>query len=92
MDAGPALKHSIMQEVLWRNFLHAKHTARFEAIEEQYQKDYTKLSEDSELSDDLQLLRGAELTDSRDQKLNLLVEELTDAALQGADQTPGGPL
>ena len=92
MDAGPALKHSIMQEVLWRNFLHAKHTARFEAIEEQYQKDYTKLSEDSELSDDLQLLRGTELTDSRDQKLNLLVEELTDAALQGADQTPGGPL
>ena len=92
MDTGPALKHSIMQETLWRNFLRAKHAARFEAIEDQYQKDYSTLSEDSEMSDDLQLQRGAELTDSRDQKLNLLVEELTDRALQGTGETPAGPL
>lgn len=92
MDTSPALKHSIMQEALWRNFLQAKHAARFEIIENQYQRDYTKLSEETGTSNDVQLQRGAELTNARDQMLNLLVEELTDRALQSTDQTQPGPL
>ena len=88
MDASPALKHSIMHETLWRNFLQKKHAERFKAIEEQYQSDYTKLAEESGLSDDEQLQRGAELTDTRDQKVNRLVEELTDRALQGIERSP----
>ena len=86
MDASPAFKHSIMHETLWRNFLQKKHAERFEAIENQYQQDYTKLSEEAGLSEEVQLQRGEALTIARDQQINRLIEQLTDRALQGTDE------
>ena len=82
LDGNPAFMHSIMYEKFWRNFLESTYAERFAGIEADYQRDYQQLSEASDLSDVLELQRGAELTAARDQKLNLLIEELTRQAYQ----------
>lgn len=81
MDGSPAFKHSIMHEKLWRNFLLHKHPDRFTAIEAEFQRDYQKLSEEPDVSEAQELRRGEELVAVRDQKINHLVEELTEQVL-----------
>jgi len=77
MDGSPAFMHAIMQEKFWRDFLQASHADRFAAIEADYQQGYTKLSEETGLSDEAELQKGSELTLARDQQINRLIEELT---------------
>ena len=66
-----------MHEKFWRTFLLNNYADRFATIEANYQRDYTKLSEETGLSDEVELRRGSELTLARDQQVNLLIEELT---------------
>ena len=82
LDGSPAFMHSIMYEKFWRSFLQNTYAERFAAIEADYQRDYKQLSEEPDLPDDVELQRGAELTVARDQKINLLIEELTRQAYQ----------
>lgn len=77
MEGSPAFMHAIMQEKFWRNFLLNTYADRFAAIEADYQRDYTKLTEETGLSDEVELQRGSELTLARDQQINRLIEELT---------------
>lgn len=77
MEGGPAFMHAIMQEKFWRNFLLNTYAQRFAAIEADYQRDYTTLSEETGLSEETELQRGSELTLARDQQINRLIEELT---------------
>ncbi|WP_282364928.1 NEL-type E3 ubiquitin ligase domain-containing protein [Pseudomonas sp. PS01297] len=77
LDGSPTFMHAITHEKFWRTFLLNNYADRFATIEADYQRDYTKLSEESGLSDEVELQRGSELTLARDQQVNLLIEELT---------------
>lgn len=77
LDGSPTFMHAIMHEKFWRTFLLNNYADRFATIEANYQRDYTKLSEETGLSDEVELRRGSELTLARDQQVNLLIEELT---------------
>ncbi|WP_314916825.1 NEL-type E3 ubiquitin ligase domain-containing protein [Pseudomonas helleri] len=77
LDGSPAFMHAITHEKFWRTFLLNNYADRFATIEADYQRDYTKLSEETGLSDEVELQRGSELTLARDQQVNLLIEELT---------------
>ena len=85
LDGSPAFMHSIMYEVFWRRFLESTYADRFAAIEADFQRDYQQLSEEPGLSDEAELQRGSELASVRDQKLNLLIEELTRRAYQASE-------
>ena len=86
MDGGPAFMHAIMQEKFWRDFLKSSYAERFAAIEAEFQRDYLQLSEEQGLSEAVELQRGQDLAEDRDQKIERLVEELTRQAYQ-SDQT-----
>ena len=85
MDGSPAFMHSIMHKPFWRRFLESTHADRFAAIEAEFQRDYTQLADEPGLSDEMELQRGAELTTGRDQKNNVLIEELTRKAYQASE-------
>ena len=85
MDGSPAFMHSIMYETFWRRFLESTHADRFAVIEADYQRDYKQLAEEQGLSDEVELQRGAALTTDRDQRVNVLIEELTRKAYQSSE-------
>ena len=85
LDGSPAFMHSIMYEKFWRSFLENTYADRFAAIEAEYLQGYKQLSEETGLADEVELQRGAELTAARDQKINLLIEELTLKAYQASE-------
>lgn len=87
LDGTPTFMHSIMQEKFWRDYLQNHYAERFAAIEAEFQRDYLKLSEEEGLSDELELQRGQELTVSRDQKIESLIETLTLLAYQASQAT-----
>lgn len=87
MDGSPAFMHAITQEKFWRNFLMNTYPDGFAAIEADYQRDYVQLSQETDLSPEVESQRGAELTIVRDQRVNLLIEQLTLQVYQPAPST-----
>ncbi|MFJ2332872.1 NEL-type E3 ubiquitin ligase domain-containing protein [Pseudomonas helleri] len=77
LDGSPTFMHAIMHENFWRTFLLKNYADRFATIEADFQRDYSKLSEESGLSEETELQRGEELARAKEQKVNLLIEELT---------------
>jgi len=76
----PEFRFSLSQQTFWLGYLKTRYAERFAAIEAQYQQDYTALSKEVGLTEDVELQRGAELTEGRDQRINGLIEELTEQA------------
>lgn len=84
-EASPAFTFSITHQPFWLGHTKKKHADRFATLEAEYQKAYEDLSAETGLSDEVELQRGLQLTEARDQRINLLIEELTDKAKQTAD-------
>lgn len=76
-ESRPEFRFSLFRQVFWLDYLKTRYAEQFDAIEAQYQRNYTALSKELGLTEEVELQRGAELTEGRDQRINLLIEELT---------------
>lgn len=79
-ESHPEFRFSLSRQPIWLDYLKTRYADQFSAIEAKYQRDYTALSEETGLTDEVELQRGAQLTEHRDQRINRLIEALTEQA------------
>lgn len=83
-ESLPEFRFSLSRQPFWLDYLKTRFADQFEAIEAKYQQDYLALSEEVGLTEEVELQRGEQLTQDRDQRIQLLIEELTQQAQHAA--------